>query len=78
MSEITITVCGKAGSGKTTLGLLIYDMLQEHGFECALEDLDRPLGATDIERLMTAGLETLPERTRVTIVTQMAPREPRR
>jgi thymidylate kinase len=78
MSEITITVRGIAGSGKTTLGLLIYDMLQKHGFECALEDLDQPLDTANIGRLMTAGLQTLPKLTRVKIVTQMAPREPRR
>jgi thymidylate kinase len=76
MNEITITVRGEAGTGKTTLGMLIYSVLQEHGFDCTLEDLDQPLGTANIERLMTAGLQALPKRTRVTIMTQMAPRLP--
>jgi pantothenate kinase-related protein Tda10 len=72
MNEITITVCGEAGSGKTVLATMIHLLLRERGFESMLEDLDDPITA---ERLQTC-LKVLPKRTRVKVVAQMVSRKP--
>jgi len=73
MNEITITVCGIAGSGKTTLAHLVHTMLREQGFESELEDIDQPISP---ERLK-ACLKALPGRTRIRVVAKMAPRAPK-
>jgi CO dehydrogenase nickel-insertion accessory protein CooC1 len=73
MNEITITVCGEAGTGKTALAAIIHRLLCEHGFESDLEDIDGPISP---ERLQMC-LDVLPKRTCVKVVAKMARRKPK-
>lgn len=38
MSELNIIISGTAGSGKTTVGELLNNLLTLHGFDCSFED----------------------------------------
>lgn len=72
MNEITIIVCGIAGTGKTVLATMIHRFLCESGFDSNLEDIDDPISP---ERLQKC-LDVLPKRTRVKVVAQMVSRKP--
>jgi len=72
--EVTITIMGKSGTGKTTLGRLIHAMLCEHGFESELDDVDgSSLSVLDDDRFC-ACVRSLPEQIRIRIVPARKPK----
>lgn len=68
--EIEVTISGKTGSGKTTVGLLIKEALEKSGFSVKLSDPDYNIQNTDkLYELQKIRTDSLKERATVHVRT---------
>ena len=70
MNTISITIAGRAGSGKSTIAQAIARTLSfHHGIDVVVNDEDGSSNNWDSDRIESC-LETLADRTTITITTQ--------
>ena len=70
MNTITITIAGRAGSGKSTIAQAIARTLSfHHGIDVVVNDEDGSSNNWDSDRIESC-LESLADRTSITITTQ--------
>ena len=73
MEQVKITILGRPMSGKTTIGLLIFDLLKKHNIDVSMNDIDVDIPT----KANQTYVETISDKTKVLIVQKQSRAVPR-